>query len=132
MFMGTVFYSFFFDLADVCQGCISQTAKYEREVQDLRRQLELANEKINELEVNIQYTIIHTLVKMSFDVYEIVSKPEDHRTKLFNLIAVPSFIIFPIWFVNILNPFDVADIDMYNIIYVELNMHILYYLEHVS
>ncbi|KEH40003.1 putative plus-end-directed kinesin ATPase [Medicago truncatula] len=39
-----------FPLSDTTPGCISQTAKYEREVQDLRRQLELANEKINELE----------------------------------------------------------------------------------
>lgn len=132
MCMCTGFYSFVFDLADVCQGCISQTAKYEREVQDLRRQLELANEKINELEVSIQYTVIHILVKMSFDMYKIVSKLEDHQTKLFNLIGVPSSIIFPIWFVNILNPFDVADIDIYNIIYVQLNIHILYCLELVS
>jgi len=65
-------------------------------------------------------------------MYEIVSKPEDHQTKLFNLIGVPSSILFPISFVNILNPFDVADIDIYNIIYVQLNIHILYYLELVS
>jgi hypothetical protein len=63
----------FFHFASVCQGCASQVEKYEREVQDLRRQLELANEKINELEVSIQYTSIHTLVKMKFDMKVIVN-----------------------------------------------------------
>ncbi|MCI06254.1 centromere-associated protein E-like, partial [Trifolium medium] len=37
-------------LSDTTPGCAIQVEKYEREVQDLRRQLELANEKINELE----------------------------------------------------------------------------------
>ncbi|KAK2452657.1 P-loop containing nucleoside triphosphate hydrolase superfamily protein [Trifolium repens] len=39
-----------FPPSDTTPGCASQVEKYEREVQDLRRQLELANEKINELE----------------------------------------------------------------------------------
>jgi hypothetical protein len=62
-----------FHFAYVCQGCAIQVEKYEREVQDLRRQLDLANEKINELEVSIQYTSIHTLVKMKFDMKVIVN-----------------------------------------------------------
>lgn len=56
-----------FHLTDFCQGCTNQIDKYEREVQDLRRQLELANEKINELEVSIPIyyrRIIHTSVRM--------------------------------------------------------------------
>lgn len=63
-----------FHLTDVCQGCTNQIEKYEREVQDLRRQLELANEKINELEVSIPIyyrRIIRTSVRM-----KIVSKSE--------------------------------------------------------
>lgn len=40
-------------LTCVCQGCTSEIERYEREVQDLRRQLELAKERINELEVSI-------------------------------------------------------------------------------
>ncbi|XP_061374259.1 kinesin-like protein KIN-7N [Gastrolobium bilobum] len=39
-----------FPASDTTPGCISEFEKYEREIQDLRRQLELANEKINELE----------------------------------------------------------------------------------
>ncbi|CAL5206120.1 unnamed protein product [Lathyrus oleraceus] len=39
-----------FPPSDTTPGCINQSEKYEREVQDLRRQLELANEKISELE----------------------------------------------------------------------------------
>lgn len=102
-------------MPNVCQGCINQSEKYEREVQDLRRQLELANEKISELEVSVQYSIIHTLVKMKFDTSDIVSsKPEDHQTKLFNLIFVTSSIILSIWFVNILNPFSTANLEIYS------------------
>ena len=40
-------------LTRVCQGCTSAIEKYEQEVQDLRGQLELAKERINELEVSI-------------------------------------------------------------------------------
>ncbi|XP_019436967.1 PREDICTED: kinesin-like protein KIN-7N [Lupinus angustifolius] len=36
--------------SDTTHGCKSEIGKYEQEVQDLRRQLELANAKINELE----------------------------------------------------------------------------------
>jgi len=43
----------YFGLTCVCQGCTSEIEKYELEVQDLRRQLELAKERINELEVSI-------------------------------------------------------------------------------
>lgn len=49
--MCAVFFSSFFSLADVCQGCINQIENCEQEVQALKRQLELAHEKINELEV---------------------------------------------------------------------------------
>ncbi|MED6133289.1 hypothetical protein PIB30_027049 [Stylosanthes scabra] len=39
-----------FPSSDTTPVCTSQTEKYDQEVQDLRRQLEIANEKINELE----------------------------------------------------------------------------------
>ncbi|KAK7321625.1 hypothetical protein VNO77_32451 [Canavalia gladiata] len=39
-----------FPPSDTTAGCTSEFEKYELEVQDLRRQLELANERINELE----------------------------------------------------------------------------------
>ncbi|KAL4372379.1 hypothetical protein HN51_017506 [Arachis hypogaea] len=39
-----------FPSTDTTPVCTSQNEKYDREVQDLRRQLEIANEKINELE----------------------------------------------------------------------------------
>ncbi|KAK7291041.1 hypothetical protein RIF29_05902 [Crotalaria pallida] len=39
-----------FPTSETTPGCKSEIEKYEREVQDLRRQLELANSKINELE----------------------------------------------------------------------------------
>lgn len=103
-------------MPDVCQGCTSKIAKYEQELQDLRRQLELANEKINELEVSILYTITHTLVKIKFDMSEFVSKKEDDQTKLFNMIRLTFSIIFPIWVLNILNPFGAADKEIYSIV----------------
>ncbi|KAH1203964.1 Kinesin-like protein KIN-7N [Glycine max] len=39
-----------FPTSDATVGCTSEIEKYEREVQDLRKQLELAKERINELE----------------------------------------------------------------------------------
>ncbi|KAH1119797.1 hypothetical protein GYH30_048248 [Glycine max] len=39
-----------FPTSDATAGCTSEIEKYEREVQDLRKQLELAKERINELE----------------------------------------------------------------------------------
>nr|KYP46210.1 Centromere-associated protein E [Cajanus cajan] len=39
-----------FPTSDATAGCTSEIEKYEREVHDLRRQLELAKERINELE----------------------------------------------------------------------------------
>ncbi|XP_057422885.1 kinesin-like protein KIN-7N [Lotus japonicus] len=39
-----------FPASETTPGCINQIEKYEREVQELRRQLELGYEKINELE----------------------------------------------------------------------------------
>ncbi|CAJ1972785.1 unnamed protein product [Sphenostylis stenocarpa] len=39
-----------FPTSDTTAGCTSESEKYELEVQDLRRQLELAKERINELE----------------------------------------------------------------------------------
>ncbi|XP_027368144.1 kinesin-like protein KIN-7N [Abrus precatorius] len=41
-----------FPPSDATACCTGEIEKYEREVQDLRRQLELANERINELEQN--------------------------------------------------------------------------------